>query len=108
MDRKLKDWIMYHEVKRLLSQGSSQRQIASVLGLHRHTVKKYASMTERDVRLPSLSLSAETWELLNKIPFATELVQLTNIEKPVFVNPVMDPEPVVPISVWNLLRVSIV
>jgi transposase len=46
MDRKLKDWIMYHEVKRLLSQGSSQRQVASVLGLHRHTVKKYAAMTE--------------------------------------------------------------
>ncbi len=37
---------MYHEVKRLLLHGSSQRQVASVLGLHRHTVKKYAGMTE--------------------------------------------------------------
>jgi transposase len=46
MDRKLKDWIMYHEVQRLLLQGSSQRQVASVLGLHRDTVKKYAGMTE--------------------------------------------------------------
>jgi transposase len=46
MDRKLKDWIMYQEVQRLLSQGSSQREIATVLGLHRNTVKRYASMTE--------------------------------------------------------------
>lgn len=46
MDRKLKDWIMYQEVQRLLSQGSSQREIASVLGLHRNTVKKYSGMTE--------------------------------------------------------------
>lgn len=46
MDRKLKDWIMYLEVQRLLSQGSSQRQVAAVLSLHRSTVKKYAGMTE--------------------------------------------------------------
>jgi len=46
MDRKLKDWIMYQEVQRLLSQGSSQRQIATVLGLNRRTVKKYVGMTE--------------------------------------------------------------
>jgi len=46
MDRKIKDWIMFQEVQRLLSQGSSQREIATVLGLHRSTLKKYSSMTE--------------------------------------------------------------
>lgn len=46
MDIKLKDWIMYHEVQRLLQQGESQRKVAATLGLHRHTVKKYAAMTE--------------------------------------------------------------
>jgi predicted transcriptional regulator len=46
MNRKLKDWVMYQEVQRLLSQGSSQREIATILGLNRRTVKKYAGMTE--------------------------------------------------------------
>jgi transposase len=46
MDRKFKDRIMYQEVQRLLSQGSSLRQVATVLGLHRNTVRKYAMMTE--------------------------------------------------------------
>jgi len=46
MDSKVKDWIMYHEVQRLLTQGESQRKVAAALGLHRHTVKKYAAMTE--------------------------------------------------------------
>jgi transposase len=46
MERKLKDWIMYQEIKRLLAQGSSQREVALTLGLNRRTVKKYAGMTE--------------------------------------------------------------
>jgi len=46
MDKKLKDWIMYQEIKRLLAQGSSQREVALTLGLNRRTVKKYTQMTE--------------------------------------------------------------
>ena len=46
MDNKVKDWMMYHEVQRLLTQGESQRKVAATLGLHRHTVKKYAAMSE--------------------------------------------------------------
>jgi hypothetical protein len=46
MLQKTKDWIMYYEVKRLLKQGRSERQIAEALGLHRQTVKKYRQMNE--------------------------------------------------------------
>lgn len=49
MDKKtIGDWIMYHEVHRLLREGVSYSAIASLFVMNRRTVVKYAGMTEAE------------------------------------------------------------
>lgn len=49
MDKKaIGDWIMYHEVHRLLREGHSYSAIASLFVMNRRTVVKYAGMTEAE------------------------------------------------------------
>lgn len=49
MDKKtIGDWIMYHEIKRMLRQGHSFSSVAQITGIDRRSVKKYASMTEAE------------------------------------------------------------
>jgi transposase len=46
MDKKtISNWIMYHEIQRMLREGLSRTSIATTTGMDRRTVKKYASMT---------------------------------------------------------------
>ena len=49
MDKKtIGDWIMYHEIKRMLRQGYSFSSIAQTTGIDRRLAKKYASMSEAE------------------------------------------------------------
>ena len=48
MDKKtISNWIMYHQIKKMHTEGSTFSQIASLLGLDRRTVKKYYRMDEQ-------------------------------------------------------------
>jgi len=45
--RTINCWIMYHQIHKMLNEGSTLTQISSFLGLDRRTVKKYAKMNEQ-------------------------------------------------------------
>lgn len=49
MDKKtIGDWIMYHEVQRLIREGLSFTAIGKALAMDRRTVKRYSRMSETD------------------------------------------------------------
>ena len=49
MDKKtIGDWIMYHEVQRLIREGLSFTAIGKALVMDRRTVKRYSRMSEAD------------------------------------------------------------
>jgi transposase len=49
MDKKtIGNWIMYHEVQRLIREGSSHSAIGRALVMDRRTVTRYARMSEAD------------------------------------------------------------
>src|SRR3712207_4804772 len=49
MDKKtIGDWIMYHEIQRMLREGLSGASIARTTGTDARAVKKYGSMSEAE------------------------------------------------------------
>lgn len=49
MDKKtISNWIMYHQIHKMLIEGSSLRQISTFTGLDRRTIRKYAEMNEQE------------------------------------------------------------
>ena len=49
MDKKtISQWIMYHQIQKMLVEGSTFTEVASYLGLDRRTVKKYAGMNQQE------------------------------------------------------------
>lgn len=49
MDKKtIGNWIMYHEIQRLIRDGLTLRTISKFLGLNRRTVTRYSNMTESE------------------------------------------------------------
>lgn len=49
MDKKtIGDWIMYHEIKRMLREGHRLSSVAQMTGLDRRSIKKYSSMSEAE------------------------------------------------------------
>ena len=49
MDKKtISNWIMYHQIHKMLIEGSSLRQISAFMGLDRRTIRKYAEMNEQE------------------------------------------------------------
>jgi transposase len=49
MDKKtISNWIMYHQIHKMLASGSSLREISSFIGIDRRTVKKLTRMNEQE------------------------------------------------------------
>jgi transposase len=49
MDKKtISNWIMYHQIHRMLTSGSSLREISSFIGMDRRTVKRLMLMNEQE------------------------------------------------------------
>ncbi len=49
MDKKtINQWIMYHQIHKMLVEGSTFSEMASYLGLDRRTIKKYAGMSQQE------------------------------------------------------------
>ena len=66
MDKKtIGDWIMYHEVQRLLREGLSFTAIGKALVIDRRTVKRYSRMSEAGYPTHSALLIAKRFHRQN-------------------------------------------
>src|SRR4051812_1149215 len=73
MDKKtIGDWIMYHEIQRMLREGLSRAWIARTTGTDARTVKKYAAMSEVEYEAFLVKKEGRTKLLAAYEPFVKE------------------------------------
>src|SRR5664279_2694763 len=76
MDKKtIGDWIMYHEVQRLIREGLSFTAIGKALVMDRRTVKRYSGMSEA-----SYASFLESKEIRDKLLTPYEPLSTINLQ----------------------------